>query len=353
MERRGEMTGGFMGDYSRKGDTWPKVLKYNDEIYGTGHRAMRYKHYGIWQPITWRDYYQSVRKLALGLLSLGFKPGDKLLIIGDNAPQWYYAELAAQSVHGVSVGLYSDLNPAEIQFIAENSEARFAMVEDQEQVDKFLGIKERLPLLKRIIYWSYKGLAPYKDAFLMGYKEVLGLGERHGEEHPGLFEKNVATGKADDICAIVYTSGTTGDRPGGAVHTFRTMRAGAEYHLRLDPWHDYDNAVPYLPPAWMTEQWLGIGCHLLSGCVLNFAESPETQQRDSEETEPSIVCYGSRLWESQASMVQARILEADAIKRFVFHKLMPIGYKKTDLAYRKQKAGLLGIILFHIDNNCC
>ena len=188
--------------------------------------------------------------------------------------------------------LYSDLTPSEIKYIVENSEARFAVVEDQEQVDKFLQIKHELPLLKKIIYWNYKGLAHYDDPILMGYREVLGQGRKYEEEHPGLFEQNVDTGKADDVCALVYTSGTTGVAPKGAVHTYRTMRTGAGYHLNLDPWYDNDNVVPYLPPAWMTEQWFGIGCHLLSASILNFAEEPETQQRDTRETRPSIVFTG-------------------------------------------------------------
>ncbi len=95
-----------------KGDTWPKVLKFNYEKYGDTRRALRYKHHGIWQPFTWKDYYLNVKSLALGLMSLGVKPGDKVLIVGDNAPEWYYADLAAQADHGVSVGAYSDLTPS-------------------------------------------------------------------------------------------------------------------------------------------------------------------------------------------------------------------------------------------------
>ena len=162
-----------------KGDTWPKILKYNYEHYGHNRRAMRHKHYGIWRPYTWKDYYLNVKGLALGLLSLGFEPEDKLLIIGDNAPEWYYAELAAQAIHGVSVGVYSDSIPSEIKYIAENSEARFAIVQDQEQVDKFLQTKDELPLLKKIIFWSYKGLAPYDDPILMAYYRVLKMGEEY------------------------------------------------------------------------------------------------------------------------------------------------------------------------------
>ena len=222
--------------YREKGDTWPKILKYNYEKYGANRRAMRHKHYGVWQPYTWQDYYLNVKHLALGFLAFGFEPGDKVLIIGDNAPQWYYAELAVQANHGVSVGLFSDLLPSEIKDIAKNCEARFAVVEGQEQVDKLLQIKDALPSLKKIIFWDYKGLAQYDEDILVGYREALELGERYEAQHPGRFEQNVETGGADDICAIVYTAGTTEDAPKGVVHTFRTLQAGSEFLLNLDSW---------------------------------------------------------------------------------------------------------------------
>jgi long-chain acyl-CoA synthetase len=354
MQENGEMAVGMEHMHSAKGDTWPKILKYNYEKYGDSRRAMRNKHYGVWHPHTWKDYYLNVNHLALGLMALGFEPEDKVLIIGDNAPQWYYAALAAQANHGACVGLFSDLLPQEIKYIAENCEARYAVVEGQEQVDKLLQIKDALPLLKKVIYWNYKGLDRYADDLLIGYREALKLGETYEVEHPGCFEQNVETGQADDICAIIYTAGTTGAEPKGAVHTYRTLRAGADDLLQLDPWHAEDNVVPYLPPVWINEQWIGIGCHLLAAGILNFAEEPETQQRDSRETGPSIVFYGARLWESQAAMVQARILDADAIKRFAFRLLMPVGQKMAELKYRKQAPGaflkmlyaLADIILF-------
>ena len=299
----------------QKGDTWPQALAYNYQRYGTKRRAMRHKHLGIWKPYTWKDYYLNVKYLALGLLSLGFKAGDRLLIIGDNAPEWYFAELAAQANQGISVGVFSDLTPPEIHYLAENSEASFAVVQDQEQVDKLLQVVDRLPLLKKIIYWNYKGLVHANDQHLMGYREALQQGEDFEKEHQGVFEGNVEKGEADDVCAIVYTSGVTGAAPKGAMHSYRTMRAGAEYLLQLDPWRERDTIVPYLPPAWMNEQWLGIGCHLLSACIQNFAESPETQQRDAREIEPTIVCHGGRQWSSQAAMVHARMLGADIVKR--------------------------------------
>jgi long-chain acyl-CoA synthetase len=319
-----------------QGDTWPKVLQYNYEKYGDRRKAMRYKHYGIWQPYTWKDYYLNVKYLALGYLSLGFEPEDKVLIIGDNAPQWYNAELAAQANGGASVGLYSDLTPAEIKTIAEHSKARFAVVEGQEQIDKFLRIKDDLPRLRQVIYWNYKGLAHYDDPLILGYRQVIQRGEEFEKEHPGLFEQKVESGRADDVCALVYTAGTAGPVPKGAVHTYRTMRASVDCALRLDPWFPQDTVVPYLPPAWITEQWFGIGCHLLSACTLNFAEAPETQQRDIRETNPSIVSYGARLWESQAAQVQARMLSADPIQKLAQRLFLPLGHKLADLKSRRE-----------------
>ncbi len=341
------MTNRMEQAYREKGDTWPKILKYNYEKYGDKRRAIRHKHYGVWQPHTWKDYYLNVKRLALGLLAFGFELGDKVLIIGDNAPQWYYAELAAQANHGLSVGLFSELLPSEIKYIAENCEARFAVVEGQEQVDKLLEIKDALPLLKKVIYWNYKGLAHYDNEILVGYREALIQGKSYEAEHSGLFEQNVETGTADDECAVIYTAGTTGAAPKGAVHTYRTLSAGTDYLLQLDPWFENDNVVPYLPPVWINEQWLGIGCHLLSAGMLNFAEASETQQRDSRETGPSIVFYGARLWESQAAAVQARILGADVIKRFAYRLLMPIGYKTAELRYRRQNRGAILKMLYY------
>ena len=336
--------------FEEKGDTWPQILQHNYEKYGDSHVTMRYKHNGIWRPYTWKDYYINVKHLALGLLSLGFEPGDKVLIIGDNAPQWYYAELATHANRGISVGMYSDLTPPEIKYIAQNSEARFAIVEDQEQVDKLLQINNELSQLKRVIYWDYKGLVRYDNPILMGYRQVLQRGGKYEQEHPGAFEQNVKTGSANDVCAIVYTSGTTGAAPKGAVHTYRTMKASADCYLHLDPWYEKDNVVPSLPPAWITEQCISIGCHLLSGAILNFFEKPETQQQDTREIGPNVVFYGARLWENQASEVQARILEADVIKRLAFRFLMPIGYKMAEVRYRKQTPSLLQRILYAFAN---
>ena len=181
----------------------------------------------------------------------------------------------------------------------------------------------------------------------MGYKQVLQFGKKYEEDHAGLFEKNVGAGKADDICALVYTSGTTGALPKAVVHSYRTIRTGADSYLRLDPWHESDNVVPYLPPVWIVEQWFGIGCHLLSGSILNFAEDPETQERDNREIGPNVVFHEARLWENRAAKVQALILGVDAVKKLVFRLFMPIGYRMADLKFQKKKPSTL-LKIFYI-----
>jgi long-chain acyl-CoA synthetase len=319
-------------------DTWPKVLEHNSRSLGARRKAMRYKHYGIWQSYSWADYLENVKYLALGLLSLGFQPGNKLLIVGDNSPQWYFAELAAQCDRGISVGVYSDLSAPEIEYIARNSEAEFAMVEDQEQADKIAQIRDRLPALRTVVYWRYKGLSTAGTGFI-GLRDVVELGRHYEAEHPGEFEENLAAGKADDVCAIVYTSGTTG-QPKGALHSYRSLMAGASAFCRTDGLGVKDDLVSYLPPSWIAEQWLAFGCHLLSGSTINFAENAETQQDDAREIAPTAVLYNSRLWESLAGQVQAKMRAASRLKRLSTRALMPVGYKLADVTENGGKPGV-------------
>jgi long-chain acyl-CoA synthetase len=329
-----------MDSIREKADTWPKILEYNYRKYSDKHLAMRFKHYGIWQRRTWKEYYLEVKYLALGLLSLGFDTGDKVAIIGDNLPQWYCAELAAQANLGISVGMFSDLSPQEIKYIMGHSEAKYAVVEDQEQVDKLLEVKDELPALQKIIYWNYKGLSHYNQPILAGYDRILESGEKYAEEHPYIFEENIEKGKAEDICSIIFTSGATEANPKGTVHSFQSVKASAESLLEVDPWREKDNIFSYLPPAWMTEQVFGIGCHLLSAATLNFAEGPETQQQDMREIGPDVLFANSRIWELQSAKTGARILGARDLKKIALNAFLPFGYKMAAMRLENKQPGI-------------
>jgi long-chain acyl-CoA synthetase len=208
-------------------------------------------------------------------------------------------------------------------------------------------VQENLPALKNVIYWHYKGLANQKNSSFLGYRDVLTMGREYEKNHPQVFENNLAAGKTDDICAIVYTSGTTGQDPKGVLHSYRTLRYASDFYFQLDHPGDRDNLVSNLPPAWITEQWLVFGCHLLSAGIVNFAEGAETQQQDIREIGPQIVLYSSRLWERQAGTIQARIQGAGLFKRLAYHLFMPVGYRMADMRARGLKPGwywqILGI----------
>ncbi len=330
-------------------DTWPKLLQHNSVRFGTRGKAMRYKHYGIWQSYSWQDNLERVKYLALGLLALGFQPGSKLLIVGDNRPEWYFAQMAAQCDRGLSVGLYSDLSAAEIEYIARDSGADFAMVEDQEQVDKMALIRDRLPELKAVVFWRYKGLSNQAGDGFIGLREVLDRGRQYEAHHPGAFEENISAGSGDDVCAIIYTSGVAED-PKATLHSYRSLMADSQAFVGAERLTAKDNIVSYLPPAWITEQWLAFGCHLLSGGTVNFVESLETQREDVREIAPSLVVYNSRLWESEAGEVLARMRGAGWLKRLSTRWSLPIGYRVTDARYAGKNPSLYSRALNGVAN---
>ena len=324
--------------HCEKRDTWPKVLKANSERFGARRTAVRSKHYGIWKPFTWEQYYLEVKHLALGLLSLGFNQDDNLFILGDNARERFSAALAVQAIHGVPVDADSECSPSEIKTIVLDAGTRFAVVEDQEQVDKLLLVHEETRMFSSIIYWNYKGLTHYDDPVLMGIRDVLDAGKGYEKEDPGRFDHDVESGKSDDVCTLIYTRKIAGVGSRKKQYTHRTMRDGVEALLKISPWQENDTFIPFPVPSGLTDQWLGIGCHLLTANTLNFAETLETHQRDVRETRPSILCYGFRSWEHQAAVVRKLISDAHILNRWAFRLLMPMGNRVAEL--RKQKKGI-------------
>ena len=310
-------------------DTIPKVLRHNCEKYGDKKVAMRKKDFGFWKEYTWKDCYEHIKYFSLGLFSLGLKRGDKVSIVGDNDPEWYWGQWATQAMGGVAVGLYVDSLPQEIKYIVAHSDSKFVLAKDQEQVDKLLRLKEELPQVSYIIYWEDKGMWKYDDPILKDWREVEKLGREYDKSHPVFFEKEVEGGKADDYANLIYTSGTGGE-PKGAIHSHRTVLAMVRSGLVLFPYYEDDDYLSYFPPAWIGEQLLGIAEGIVAAPRINFPEEPETVTQNIREIGPKFLGFGPRLWESMASTVQAKMMDANAINRFIYNLALPIGYKVVD-----------------------
>ncbi len=345
MDFSGESRGGVEMENI---DTLPKIIKSNCEKWGD-RTAMAMKNFGIWQRYSWKDYYDRVKYLSLGLISLGLEPGERVCIIGDNEPEWLWGEFATQAAGGIATGIFVDSIPSEVKHIAAHSGAKFAIVNDQEQTDKFLEIKDELPSLKKVIYWDPKGLRNYDEPIIISFAEVMELGRKYEETHPGLFEQNVEKGNGDDTAFIYYTSGTTG-LPKGAVLSHKALVTTAKGFINRYPLTENDDLISNFPAAWVGDSFFATIPHLLTGARLNFPEEPETIAEDTREIGPNFAIYGPRQWESLVSEIQVKMIDANPIKRFSYHLFLPVGYKIADYGFEGRTPNLFWRALYWIAN---
>jgi len=325
-------------------DTLPKLFKSNCERYGNKKIAMRKKTRGVWKSYTWADYYQKVKHLSLFLISMGLKPGDKVAILGENSPEVYWAELAAISARGVVVGIFSDCSGDEVKYFVNRSECSFIFAHDQEQVDKILDIKDEIPQVKKTIFWDSKGLWSYNDPMLLPMDDALKKGKAYGESHEGLFESHIEGGRTNDICVIVFTSGTTG-LPKAAMLDQRAFILGARSLIELDHYREDDTYLSFVPIAWIIEQAVGIASSVTAGFVVNFPESAETVTENIREIGPSILFLSPRQWESINRLVQSKLLDTSWLKKKTYDFFLSFAYKSANLSLDRRRAGFyLGIL---------
>jgi len=297
--------------------TLPRLLQRNARDLAD-RPAIREKDRGIWQSWTWRQYHDQVRDLALGLASLGLKRGDRLSVIGDNRPRLYAAQLAVQCLGGVSVAVYQDSIAKELAFVWNHAEVGVIVTEDQEQVDKVVGLRPELPALRVVIYDDPRGMLGYKHEWLKSYEDVQEAGRRFGAEHPGYFQAEIDKGKADDIAVVCYTSGTTGN-PKGAMITHANAIGVAEIFCRQEGVVPEDTSLAYLPMAWAGDAVYTLFASLVAGFCSNCPESPETVQRDLRELGPTTVLAPPRIWENMLTGIQVRAADATPLKRRTFN----------------------------------
>jgi long-chain acyl-CoA synthetase len=321
--------------------TFPKLLAALAERHGDRRIALQEKRFGIWQPITWAAYNRRVRRFAQGLAALGFKRGDVLAILGDNRPEWLIAELAAQALGGMSVGLYPDGVLDEIHHVLDHAQVRTVVAEDQEQVDKLITLREsgRLATVEHIIYYDPRGLEQYERIILLEFDDVERMGEELELTRPGWIDAEIAQGDAQDRAILCTTSGTTG-KPKLAMLSYANLLSMGQSLMSADPIEPDDEYVSFLPLAWIGEQMLSVACGLQAGFTLSFAEDAATVRADVREIGPRVMFSPPRIWETLLASVQVRLHDAGWLKRKVFGVAFTIGGRAADRRLRGRRLGL-------------
>ena len=315
--------------------TIPKLFYRQATTFGQDRVAMREKEFGIWRPITWQDYLDNVKYIALGLISLGLEEGDKVSMIGDNRPEGLWAEMATLCARGVGVWLFRDCLIDEVRYIIDHSDTRFLFGEGQEEVDKAISIFNECPKLQKIIWDDPKGMRNYDQDYLISLKEVLQLGRELEKEKPHLFEELVNKGSGEEVALLFYTSGTTA-LPKGALLSHNNMLTMGQHLMAVDPCQDTDDYVSYLPFAWIGEQMMSISCGLQIGYTINFPEEPETAQENIREIGPHVMFAPPRMYEQMTRSVQVKYLDATWIKRKFYEFSTDVGYKVANLKFDKK-----------------
>ena len=285
--------------------------------------ALREKVYGIWQALSWGDLAVLVRHLSGGLAEAGLQRGEHVVVVGENRPRLYASMLAVQSLGGVPVPLYQDAAIGEYIFPITNAEVRFAIVEDQEQVDKLLELRGPCPALTRIWFDKSRGLRNYSEPGLASLDSLVDAGRAWDTAHPGAFEATVAAGQPQDVAAMFFTSGTTGN-PKGVVHTHFTLLNRADAGARFDKLTAAEEVLAYLPPAWIGQNIFSCAQWLACGYVVNCPESTGTVMIDLKEIGPTYYFAPPRVFEGLLTSVMIRMEDAGRIKRGLFHHFMNV-----------------------------
>ena len=317
--------------------TLPQLLKQRAELHPNA-TALRLKEFGIWQETTWGTYLERVKHFALGLYALGLRREDKMAVIADNIPEWLYAELGAQSLGAISVGVYQSSVPSEMAYMLEYTDSKIVIAENQEQVDKLLEIREQIPMVEFVIYDDSRGMRPYQgDPWFLNFEAVLEKGKNFDRENKTLFDDLLAMGRPDDVCHFSSTSGTTG-KPKAVMLMHKNYIAMAEGLSSIDPLEFGDDYISFLPLAWIGEQMMSVGMALVTGCVVNFPEEIETAMSDLREIGPRVMFSPPRVWEEIQSEIWVKIQETHPFNRVIYKKLLAWGLEAAD--YRLQSKAM-------------
>jgi long-chain acyl-CoA synthetase len=309
-------------------DTLPRLFRH--VVRERGDRvAMREKDLGIWRGISWREYGQRARRVGMGLVALGLKPRDVVSIISDNRPEWLYTDLGVMSVAAIPNGIYTTDSARQVEYIVNDSGTRFLFVENEEQLDKILAVRNRCRELVKIFVYDMDGLHAFRDEQVMPFDALLELGERYDREHPDTFDRLVDLPRPDDLAILVYTSGTTGP-PKGAMLSHRNILFQLAYADFITPLHEGDQQLSFLPLCHIAERTFTVFNPLHTGSTVNFAESLDAVPENIREIAPALFFAVPRIWEKFYSGVALRMRDATRLGRFAYARAIAIGLRVAE-----------------------
>ena len=311
--------------------------------------ALREKEYGIWQSLSWQALAAMVKDLACGLHLAGLQRGEHVIVVGANRPRLYASMLAVQSLGAIAVPLYQDAVGTEYVFPINNADVRFAVVENQEQVDKLLEIRPDCTGLAHIYFDDPRGLRNYQQAGLLSLSDVQKQGQQFAHQSPVFFDKEVASNQADDVAAMFFTSGTTGN-PKGVVHTHRSLLDRAKAGADFDHLTENEEVLAYMPPAWIGQNIFSYAQWLCCGYVVNCPESAATVNIDLKEIGPTYYFAPPRVFEGMLTTVMIRMEDASAPKRAMFAYFMDVARRYGSARRDGQSIGLMGQLLYGVGN---
>ncbi len=329
-------------------DTLPALLFKNAEVRGKK-TAIREKDLGIWQSWTWSQVSTEVAYLACGLAAKGFSRGSNLAIIGDNRPRLYWSFAASQTLGGVPVPLYQDAIAEEMIYVFNDAEIEFAIVEDQEQVDKLLEIMPRCNKLKHIVYDDTRGMRHYDNPALISYDELRQLGQQYLTEHADFLSRELDQCRPDDISVILYTSGTT-SKPKGVCLSHKACIDVASGDMSFDGYKDDGEILSYLPMAWVGDHLFSYAQSIVAGFTVNCPESSETVMIDMKEIAPTYYFAPPRVFENLLTTVTIRMEDASNLKKWLYRTFMAVARRSGSEIMDGKRAPLLDRVLYAIGN---
>lgn len=317
--------------------TVPQMLNAQAHILGSRHVAIREKAYGIWETFTWTDYLRHVKWVALGLSRLGMKRGTPLIIIMDNHAEWLFSEMAVMALRGAALNLFTSSTPDELAFSINRINASIIVVQDQEQVDKLMEIKHKIPTIMQVVYVDPTGMRAYRsNPWLMSFAELEDQGQEIERNEPTRFDEELARGRSEDVAVFIQTSGTTGISKLAMLTHRGLLEMGQIWtqYLRISPG---ENWFSMSPTAWIVDQMWAYGVAPVAGMTMNFPEMTSTIMEDFREIGPQIIITSSRFWEDLASRIRVKIADAAWLNRWLFHWAEGIGRSTVECKFQKKQ----------------